>query len=103
VRLGVVQGGLVVNVLAACGKVQALQCGRRAFPVQDRLHFFAHQCSTRRNGMRGETARTPLVDLEPSKVKRLLAFLLDTVILEHGAFTERDFAHGIGEVNSFGR
>ena len=39
---------------------------------------------------------------EPPKVERRFAFLLNAVILEDGAFTHRDFAHGIGEVNPFG-
>jgi hypothetical protein len=52
--------------------------------------------------MCGDVARALLVELEPPKVERRFALLLNPVILEDGAFTHRDFGHGIGEVNPFG-
>ena len=70
VRFGVIEDGVIIDVLRAVDNVQAVEGGVRAFG-QHGVGVVAHQRAAQRNGMRREIGAAAQLRLQRGNVKGL--------------------------------
>ena len=82
VRHGVVDAGVVVDVLLAVGHIKAVERAFAAFAREHGADFVAHQAAAQRDRVRREVAAAARAGLQRGEVKRLRAFALDLVMVD---------------------
>src|ERR1035437_4344360 len=102
VRLGVLDDRMIVDVLRAVDDVEAVQGGVGACR-QGGVGVVADQRAAERNGVRRERGAASDGGLQGRDVEGVGGFLLDFVMIHHGAIANDDFGAGVGEVSEIGR
>ena len=99
VGTGVLDAGVVVDVLFAAGEEEAVEGGIDALAIQYGGDVVANEASAERDVVRGEVAAPRLGDVEGGDVVGAAAFSLDLVVLETGFGTQDDLGDRVGQVH----
>src|SRR5262249_29131685 len=97
-RLGVVDGGEVVDVLAAARQVQTVDGGLAALAVELNADFVADQSAAQRQKMRFEIAAAVQAHLRGGNVVSRQTFALELVMVNDRTFAGHDLGDGIGQI-----
>jgi hypothetical protein len=94
VRLGVIDGGVIIDVLVAADQVQAVQ---RAFAAlrEDGVHVVAYQPAAEGQRVGAEVGVTAELDLQGGNVEGARAFGLQLVVVDDGVVAGHDFGYRI--------
>src|SRR5450759_252689 len=99
VRHGVVDHRMIIDVLRAVDDVEAVQRGVGTFG-EGGVDVVADQRAAEGNGMRGECGAASDGGSEGRNMEGVDGFLLDFVMIHHGAIANDDFGDGVGEVSA---
>src|SRR5580658_5365145 len=90
VRLGVVDSGVIVDVLAASDEIQAVERAFAAFR-EDGVHVVANQRAAEGKRVRAKISVAAKLDLKGRDVEGARAFGLELVVIDHGVVGGYDF------------